>query len=698
MARLLGNQSSLERWIPVLICTGVVLSLIWASGLGEAGGTASVVTAVYLVFTASAFPLLYLLGAIGLGIPLQRFIAPGVKRVWAIRMGLGLAAILSLTQLLGMTGLLFARPIAIAVPILGAAMLAQCLVKNKSEFQRLSPSLPWLGAVPAIGILLAASCSPPGRLWASEIGGYDVLSYHLQLPRDWIAIGTVWPVEHNVYSYLPGYVESAFTHVAIALGANKDQGAVLTGDIVFACQLLHALITLTAGVLTASACSALCERTGSSAKLSTIGGAVAGAIVIATPWSVVTGSMAYNEMGVIAFFSAAVVIALENRLLPSRRGLVAGILVGAACCCKPTAILFVAPAVGLTLIWTAPRKSWITLTWTACVGGLVMLAPWIFRNLLAGGNPVFPQMSGVFGAAHWSDAQIQRYIAAHSFDGSIFDAMRLLILPDPNDPAAAANTPIHRGLMHRQWSLLLPMTVLALAWLCLCRGTHKLGVAILVVLVLQLLAWLSLTHVQSRFLIPMLVPMSCAIAVAIARLGERLSANTTAGVGLIAVLIPTVSTVLVFSGEAPNAGGPNAATAYGTSLYTTPPAVYDSPQDLHVIQFLNSQLPPGAKVLLVGNATPLYILSDLTYTTTWDTSPIATLMRDHPGEPEEWTKGLNELGITHVFVDLGELSRLTGSNWTDPLLDPTTVSEWLASSAVPIYRSRHAPHIVFELP
>ncbi|MFI4872808.1 MAG: hypothetical protein ACIARQ_13415 [Phycisphaerales bacterium JB061] len=698
MARSPGNQSTQDRWMPVLLGAGVVVSLVWAAGVGEAGGTASIVTAVYLVLTASVFPLLYLLGAIGLGVPMQLFLAPGIKRVWAVRTGLGLAGLLTLTHLLGMTGLLFARPIAIALPILGAALLAHRLTKHKQELKGLTPSLPWLGAVPAIGVLLAAACSPPGWLWASEIGGYDVLSYHLQLPRDWINAGTIWPVEHNVYSYLPGYLEAAFTHTAVALGASKDTNAVLDGDIVFACQLLHALVTLVAGVLSASACSALCERAGFETKLSAIGGAIAGAIVIATPWSVVTGSMAYNEMGVVAFFAAALVIAFEHRLKPSRRGLVAGLLVGAACGCKPTALLFVAPAVGLTLVWVAPRRFWLTLTWTACVGGLVMLLPWLIRNSMAGGNPVFPQLSGVFGSAHWTQAQIERYASAHSFGGSIFDALRLLILPDPTDPAASANSPVHRGLMHPQWSLLLPMSAVALGWLGFNKNTRWLALPMLVVFLLQLLAWLTLTHVQSRFLIPMILPMACVIAAGIVQFGERISAKSAAPAGLVAALIPAVSTVLVFTGEAPNAGGPNAATTLGVSQFMLPPEQYDSAQDLYVVQFINAELPPDAKVLLIGSATPLYITRDLVYTTTWDTSPLTALMREHPDEPARWTSGLTNMGVTHVFVDLGELSRLTGSGWGDPLLEPNRVSEWLVSSAVPIYRSSTAPHLVFELP
>lgn len=681
------------RWMPVTLGAGSVLAIVWAASVGEAGGVASVVSAIYLILTASVFPLAYILGSIGLGVPIQRWLAPNARHVWAIRTGLGLGAMLTLTQLLGVSGLLFVRLIAMVPLVVGLLLLAHRLRTSRAEYGQIRPSLPWLAALPALGVLLVASCSPPGWLWSSEAGGYDVLSYHLQLPRDWIGQGRFWPVEHNVYSYLPGYMEGAFAQIIVAMGAGSKPAAMIASDgaPLIACQFLHAWVTVIAAMLTASAGTSMCRRTGAQAPH--LCGAIAGAVVLATPWSVVTGSMAYNEMGVIALFASAMVVAMEHKVKPVRRGLVAGVLVGAACGCKPTALLFAAPVVGLTLVWTTDRRFWITLLWSSCLGGLVMLLPWLVRNALAGGNPVFPQLTGLFGSAHWSNEQVARYASGHTFEGSFIDALKLLVVGDPNDPASSSTHVVHRGLLHPQWSLLAPMAVIALGSALVIRRTHRFAALLAISLLVQLGVWLTLTHVQSRFLMPMLVPMALAISLALSPL--RRPAMSALGVGV--VLILSVSTAMVFSHEQERYGGPNTAMVFGASQFTSPAGEGEDPQTMGPVVFINSQLRPEARVLLVGNAAPLYIDRDVVYATTWDKSVLASLMEQSPSQPEAWMQGLKELGITHIYVDLGEMARLESSNWLDPTLDAQTIIQWLARDARPIYRDERARHLIFEL-
>jgi len=54
-----------------------------------------------------------------------------------------------------------------------------------------------VATVPTIAIVILAACSAPGWLWATEFGGYDVLSYHLQLPREWYDAGRIVPLDHS---------------------------------------------------------------------------------------------------------------------------------------------------------------------------------------------------------------------------------------------------------------------------------------------------------------------------------------------------------------------------------------------------------------------------------------------------------------------------------------------------------------------
>lgn len=668
-------------WALIAVLCAVAFFAVVASMLG--GSVATLASAVFVLLSGSVAPGLYLLGSLGLGVLVQKAVWPGCQRVWSLRAGLGLGAMLTVTHLMGVLGVLTVRGVALVPVALGAAVIIGELLKLRGR--RIEPrvSWVWLAATPATGVLLVAACSPPGWLWASEFGGYDVLSYHLELPKEWLATGRVWPLEHNVYSYLPSFMEAAFLHVGVMMGAVKTGLTSGDGSMLAAGQFLHAGIAIIAAMTTTSAASEVLKRTDD--ERAQILAPIAGGLVIATPWSVVTGSMAYNEMAVLALFATALVAALSGELKPIRRGLVVGVLVGAACGCKPTALIFCAPACGLAMVWDRPKKTWAMLTLGACFGGLVMILPWLVRNWMAGGNPVFPQLSGIFGSAHWSAEQIERYKAGHSFEGSFFEALRLFVLPESGGA--------HRGILHGQWAFFGPMVLICSVGALAIRRTHRVAALVALMLLMQLAVWLLLTHVQSRFLMPMLVPGAIAVAVGLSCFPVRHLALT---LGTLCVLVQSVVTLLIFSLQQADLGGPNVATLFGPGLYASAPA--DTPSDqLSPIAFLNERLPEGSKVLVVGDAAVLYIEPAYTYATTWDTSPMLGVIKAHE-DPAEWSPSLREMGYTHVYADLSELDRLALAGWSDPMLDAGWILNWLAQHATPMYRDEAGNRLIFELP
>lgn len=670
--------------VPLAIAVAVTIAIVLAGMVG--GGLATLASAVFVLISASIAPGLYLLGSIGLGVPMQRLLAPKSTQPWALRAGLGLAAMLTVTQLMGILGVLTIRGVALVPVVLGVAVMAREMLRLRGKPIELRANWIWLAATPAIGVLFVAACSPPGWLWASEFGGYDVLSYHLQLPQEWLAMGRVWPVEHNVYSYLPGYMEAAFLHVGVVMGADPAAGGLVTNDgsMLASAQILHAGIAIFAAVLTASAARAVLERAGTPGPERFA--PIAGGIVIATPWSVVTGSMAYNEMAVVALFAAALVAAFSGEMKPLLRGVVVGLLVGVACGCKPTALIFCAPACGLAMLWERPRKAWTLLTLGACAGGLAMLLPWLVRNWMAGGNPVFPQLSGVFGSAHWSAEQVARYKAGHSYDGGFLGALRLLVLPEPGGQM--------RGILHQQWAFFGPLVLVASAVALVVRRTHKMAARLSLALLVQLLVWLTLTHLQSRFLIPLVVPGAIIIAMAfssvpVPRLGQTL--------GFLCVLVQGVASISLFLAQKFDYGGPNVATLFGPGLFAdAPEESFD--EQVGPVAFMNDRLPEGSTVLVAGDAAVLYIQRPFVYATTWDTSLMAEAMRADEREPGSGMRLLRERGVTHVSIDLGELDRLALSGWSDPTLDGGLALNWLADRGQPVYKDEQGQRLIYELP
>lgn len=663
--------------------SAVLLFACGAASIGDPGPIAGSASVLYLVLTQGMLAGVYLLGAFGLGLGLVRLLASGIACPGAAAAGLGLAAMLTITHLLGVFGLLANRMVSLIPVAIGVAIVARSLPMLLVHVRKVErPSLLWLAGVPAAGVLLAAACSPPGWLWSSEFSGYDTLVYHLQLPREWHAMGIIAPLEHNVYSYLPSYVEASFVHLASLAGAAPDAFVTDEGGLLIACKLLHAGMTLIAGLCAAGAARSLLGN--ADAANARAGAAVAGVLVIATPWSVVTGSMAYNEMAMLALLCSAVQCACTNGLDAWKRGLLAGALVGAACGCKPTALLLGAPVVGLVMLATMSRRGWAASIVAGGAAGTIMLAPWLVRNALAGGNPVFPMLTSVFGSAHWSAEQVERYAGAHRFDGGFFDALRLLVVPDAGDPAATAGRPVHRGLLHPQWAFAAPIALVSAAIAVAIPGTRRVGVVLSFGCAVQIAVWATMTHVQSRFLMPMLLPIALLAALGASGVLGWVSRGRGPRRGVLlsqaAVLLATSAMTLgLFAGEYRGPYGPNYLISVGSSFFTNFRLHSEDPSLAPPDQYLRAMLPEGAILLTVGDSKALYKPEGTLYATTYDESDLARALRAHPDDPRA---ALRSLGATHIYVDWVELNRLWQTGWADPALEPEQLQRLLLAHAL----------------
>ena len=658
------------------------------------------------------------------GLASAAFVASGLGLGWlatrwlrghrlAIAAGLGVGLLATISQLIGTLGLLHpAIALATLVPgWVGCVLMAQSLLRHEPRGGRWWA---WSWA-PALVVVAIASASPPGWLWDTEFGGYDALSYHLQLPQEWLSLGRIVPLEHNVYSALPSAIEAMFTHLAAASGASTTDGELFGGLLAsngwrsLACQMLHAWLLVLAALVTRELARTLASASHAREQI----GWLAGGMVLATPWAVVVGTLAYNEAGVMLLVASALLAAhagitgttgtggtggaradddhvqrgtSSTIVRDAMRGALVGGLVGLACGFKPTAILLAAPTVGLVLLWhTAPRRWWLVVL-AGSIAGVAAMLPWLVRNWIELGNPVFPQATGLFGSAHWTPEQVARYQGAHLSGG-------LGELP------AALGT--ERGMLHPQWLALWPAVAVA-GVVALVKSqrdalAYGLGIAI------QLVAWLLLTHVQARFLVPML-PIAAgvlAIAAGASRRGPLVLA------GLLA--IQTIGLLWIFSQQ--RSGRPSTVLALGPHALTgkavmdwqpilpTQQAEREQLLGLTPTRFINAFVPRGESVYLLGSATPFAVRTPLVYHTTWDASPLGGLIREHPGDPARWTAGLAASGIGWVWIDEGELARLAlRSRWYDPAVTPEAVSAWRASLGEPRAAWPHLNSVVYRLP
>ncbi len=670
------------RAVLVYSLIGTVFALILLSmGMGGSIGD-RIIGAVFTMLNSFWLPAIYLIGSLGIGRIARRWAGARSTR-WVIELGIGLTITLSLTHGLGVLGVL--NPIsAWIITGIGCLFVGFDLRAHTSQLNasigRVTISIAGIGFVIGSVLVVAMSLNPPGVLWDSEFGGYDAMSYHLQLPREWFEMGRIWPSEHNVYSFLPGYFEGAYLHFGYLAGAPKTAADGLSGFLVndarvlMSTQLFSALLVIVSACAARSVARRAIELYLPDADLEDrYPGLCARVLMVGTPWIVVVGSLAYNEMGVVLLGIGALAVAMDRDVSGSVRAIGAALLVGGACSVKPTALFLLGPWVGVVLLSTIPIRRWGKVIALGMLVGFLTLLPWLVRNEMATGNPVFPQLASVFGDGHWSDAQHAIYAGAHRFDGSITDRLMMLFVPDPDGTVHVSR---YRGLTNLQWGLTPWIGLLGCVVLLAQQRTRRLGLVLAGAIALPILSWMMLTHLQSRFLVPM-TPILIGAGV----LGLASLPSATLERGLIgAISMVSIGwTILIATSQ--SSGNPFMLVDLGAGVFTGEVEVGDAPWTAT----LDTIAEPGETIYLLGDATPIYVRSPVLYNTVYDRWIIEEAIEAHPNDPSLWTQTLREQGIDLVVVSFSELGRFANSGWLPGSIEPAMLNEWIKTLGEPIY-------------
>jgi hypothetical protein len=542
-------------------------------------------------------------------------------------LGIGITSIAML--LLGLAGFLSRVP-AIAIIVIGVALAAwdtiTCAIRrkhrDKSDDLR-SSGWHWVLLVlaPFLGIAMTGALVPPGLLWGDEPNGYDVVEYHLEVPREWYEAKKISPLEHNAFSFFPFNVEMQYL---LAMGI---EGGPWNG--MYLAQLMHvAMIALAVGAVY----GVVKDITGDERS------ACAAAVIAgATPWMSLLAPVAYNEGGLLLFGTLAagwMLKALRDRAKPQAAG-VAGVFAGFACGVKLTAVPVVAialPVVLLLVKWSGRNLRQAIVFATASV---VLFSPWLIRNFAWAHNPVFPEGVSVFGKAHFSDDQVERWKRAHSPTeqqqgiGTRVAAFGSQVVVDP----AYA------------W-LLLPLTIMAAV-----IGWRSGEVRLLALLILfHAIFWIGFTHLQGRFfvlLIPwgaMLIAIACAPKFRMISLGGGL---VIACIGAV-VLIQKINMA------------EKRFNYFGLTDFTglTP---------------LGEQKPgPGEPVVLIGDANAFFYqipASQLHYRTVFDVN-----VKDGQSIIDAWRGDAPSGSGTIDIINPSELLRFSKTYWKIPAPPPDVMA------------------------
>jgi hypothetical protein len=480
------QKSTLTRNSPLLaFATAAVVFLI--TFLTLAGPRWA--EAIYRLLVEGAAIGLWLIGATGIGwFALKLFTNPDqkladlpLKLIAAAALGLG---ILSLAIFfLSLTGCLN-RFTALALLSMGLILI---LIAGRNQhhpslhdFSTPEATWHWLLILlaPLWAITILGDLIPPGLLWGDEPNGYDVVEYHLQVPREWFEAGKMIPLHHNVFSFMPFNVEM---HYLLAM---EIRGGPWAG--MYLAQLMHAAMC----VLTLLAIYTL------------LGGGARGALVAilaaAVPWISLLAAVAYNEGGMLLWGTLAIGWAMRAR--DTRQFALAGIFAGLAAGAKYPVIplLFVGIPIALFLagkFHKSPIRIKDILIYLLVA--FIALSPWLIRNTIWTGNPVFPQAMKSLGQAHFSNIQVERWREAYLPS----EEYRSIL-----GPLKALGKEVITD--NRFGELLIPLGIVAAIFSKARRET----LFLIILLLIQTFVWLCFTHLQSRFMV-MAIPI-CALLIA----------------------------------------------------------------------------------------------------------------------------------------------------------------------------------------
>lgn len=732
-----AGRTSLESLsTPMALAVGVVL--LAALGSCAPGGLANL--AALADACAMAWPAaLWLASACGAGRWLAVRCGWSALHAWPAAAATGACAIAAVDAAAGWAGLLSgpaSQVWAMALVLPGIAALSWQLLADRLGAGAATSSeghahtrevlrTPWWFPISlgiALPALVVAAASEPGVLWSTEFGAYDALSYHLTLPQEWHAGDRIATLGHCAYSGMPSWMEAAYLHIR-ALGGGRALGG---SSWFVSAQMLHASLAVVAALCTgvaarhamsgldvgmrgAGAGNGPVAAAGARAVLgrgtdaAVTAAAVASILVLGLPWLAVTGTLAYSESLMLCALAAATCLLMRGAGAHTlaRCELVAlSLLAVAAFGAKPSAAVLVGMPMLLCtmLLWRGRSAGARAIDAAMCITlAAALLAPWWIRNWLATGNPLFPFAEPLLGAGAWNAEQSARFAAAHAAPQGISKWAALW----HQWIAFGWGAPPTQGAAWRPlWSAMPLMAIVALAWamirLARSRMVRAPEALCTILIVAQLVAWMVATHLQSRFLLPTVVPGAVLVALALARM-PRVGHSALLAVALVAWSAqPAVaflrdgrdpSVAALWIGAAHDlAGTTPAATAARDREADDPTRDRNTspPPPANLVQAINALDPSSARVASVGLAATAWVRPDvaLDWCSVWDRGAVAQGLAASDGDGSAAAKLLAAEGWTHLAIDQVMLDVWTKSGWIDPVLTPAALESLRAGRRV----------------
>lgn len=484
---------------------------------------------------------------------------------------------------------------------------------------------------------------------------FDVKAYHLTGPKQWFQEGRISFLENNVYTSFPFLTEMLCLSTMV-LRSDWFRGA-LAGQLVlaafapFAAAMIFSLVRRTFGTRAAW---------------------LSAALYLTTPWVYRISVIAYVEGALAAYLVASLAAYLR---LPSGRtsaatsrevvgwSLLCGLSAGSAAACKYPGVISAVIPFAVAVAFSV-RSLRAILAYS--LGVALTFGPWLLKNLLQTGNPVFPLLWKVFGGRGFDSELAAKFDAGHSLPVEMIKSPSRW-LPDlwahVNDVAAASDW--QSGLVFG----LLPAAFLlrpAVAPPSAASDSSPLRTLRLTGLYLLWLfgAWWLLTHRIDRFWVPMLSILCILAGVGADQLlsiGEGASSFAARGLarGFRGLVVAAIACCVLF-----NLGFVVSAISGNNAFLLAEEAATEA-AEAQSMALLNRALPPDSRTLLVGDAEVFdarrpviaHSVFNRSLFEEWFAGPPGADGRRELKPAAEIREELKRRGITHLFVNWLEILR-----------------------------------------
>ncbi len=537
--------------------------------------------------------------------------------------GAGLALFSLAQTALGFAGLLYRWPsLACCALLAGAGLFSHARLRRREPAAVLPPAGP-LDFLDRLLVLLLAAAAAVNLLGAlgPEVF-YDSLVYHLAVPSAYNTAGGILHIPYNLYSDLP-----------------LAHGMLYSAALFFGGEVCAKLLNFSTGMLSLLAVLALGSRlTGRREGL--WGAAVFYAVTQTMRASWPAGSdLPLTLFSFLALFAA---LGAEGKQRYGRLVL-AGLMAGMAMGTKYTGLF---PVLGAAAAYLVKERRFdrAVLKELALAGAVagVVLSPWLLKNLAYKGNPVYPFLSSVFGTGGLSDPE--------KIDGFLRETSQL----DRLTPAGWFAHPWKATMGEFANSNFFSPLFLAFLPLCLLFRSPPRAAPLWAYFLVVWSGW-SLSSTLVRFSMPAWPAAGLLIAGAFLTGRDPSRPRTVLrGVMLasfgVSVLAGTVILLLQ--------GGhlvPLGAESREEFLARTRPGHAYSSRPAY--DFASSELPRGARVLVVGDARTFGLERPYLASSVFDLSPVVEFSAASRSGGDLYSR-LRAAGVTHLVLNVSEAIRL----------------------------------------